>query len=184
MTIKEFADLYDCNPQTLRYYDQVGLLKPVKVDAWTKYRYYAEDQDLQFVKIKNLQLAGFSIQEIKGFLSADDHTICLALADKIKEQELRLEQIRHIQQSYLNEIQAMKDKVKAFREEVLDLMKEYDPTEEFGISSEAYREIINGVARSIEEGELTKDDFSYELTSQEEESAQEEEQFLKTLHGL
>lgn len=180
MTIKEFADLCDCNPQTLRYYDQVGLLKPVKVDAWTKYRYYAEDQALQFVKIKNLQLAGFSIQEIKGFLQADDHAICLALADKIQEQERKLDQIRTIQRSYLKDIQTMKDKVKAFRDEVLALMQDYDPSEEFGISSDEYREIIEGVRQSIEERDLTREDFSYDLPS-EEENVQEEDPFLKVL---
>lgn len=31
MTIKEFAKLCGCNPQTLRYYDRVGLLKPVRI---------------------------------------------------------------------------------------------------------------------------------------------------------
>ncbi|MBR6413089.1 MAG: MerR family DNA-binding transcriptional regulator [Oscillospiraceae bacterium] len=31
MTIKEFTRLCGCNPQTLRYYDHVNLLKPVKV---------------------------------------------------------------------------------------------------------------------------------------------------------
>ena len=40
MTIKEFARLCGCNPQTLRYYDHVDLLKPVKVDQWSGYRYY------------------------------------------------------------------------------------------------------------------------------------------------
>ena len=29
MTIKEFSRLCGCNPQTLRYYDHVDLLKPV-----------------------------------------------------------------------------------------------------------------------------------------------------------
>lgn len=181
MTIKEFADLCDCNPQTLRYYDQVGLLKPVKVDTWTKYRYYAEDQALQFVKIKNLQLAGFSIQEIKALLEADDPTICLALADKIKEQEQKLEQTRMIQQSYLNDIQMMKDKVKAFREEVLHLMEGYDPTEEFGISPQEYREMIEGISKSIEERSLTKDDFSYVLPPEEGSTAPEEDHFLAAL---
>ena len=31
----EFARLCGCNPQTLRYYDRVELLKPVKVDEWS-----------------------------------------------------------------------------------------------------------------------------------------------------
>ena len=66
MTIKEFACLCGCNPQTLRYYDHVNLLKPVKVDKWSGYRFYEEEQALAFVKIKSLQKAGFTIDEIKG----------------------------------------------------------------------------------------------------------------------
>ena len=58
MTIKIFAELCDCNPQTLRYYDSVGLLKPAEVDSWTGYRYYNEEQAVTFVKIRNLQKAG------------------------------------------------------------------------------------------------------------------------------
>ena len=72
MTIKEFSRLCGCNPKTIRYYDHVDLLKPVKVDSTTGYRYYDEDQALQYVKIKNLQIAGFSIEEIKGLLDADN----------------------------------------------------------------------------------------------------------------
>ncbi|MDD5980551.1 MAG: MerR family transcriptional regulator, partial [Clostridium sp.] len=68
MTIKEFARLCGCNPQTLRYYDRVELLKPVKVDEWSGYRFYDEEQALTFIKIKNLQIAGFTIDEIKGLL--------------------------------------------------------------------------------------------------------------------
>ena len=44
MTIKDFSKLCGCNPQTLRYYDREGLLKPVKVDEWSGYRYYDEEQ--------------------------------------------------------------------------------------------------------------------------------------------
>ena len=68
MTIKEFANLCGCNSQTLRYYDRIDLLKPVEVDQWSGYRFYEEEQALDFVKIKNLQLAGFTIDEIKEIL--------------------------------------------------------------------------------------------------------------------
>lgn len=56
MTIKDFANLVECNPQTLRYYDREDLLKPVRVDQWSGYRYYEEEQALAFVKIKNGKL--------------------------------------------------------------------------------------------------------------------------------
>lgn len=45
MTIKEFARLCGCNPQTLRYYDHVNLLKPVKVDKWSGYRFYKDNKN-------------------------------------------------------------------------------------------------------------------------------------------
>ena len=75
MTIKEFARLCGCNPQSLRYYDHVNLLKPVKVDQWSGYRFYEEEQALAFVKIKNLQKAGFTIEEIKELLDKDNLVI-------------------------------------------------------------------------------------------------------------
>ena len=66
ITIQGFAKICGCSTQTLRYYDRIDLLNPVKVDKWTGYRYYEEEQALLFVKIKKLQQADFSIEEIKS----------------------------------------------------------------------------------------------------------------------
>ena len=63
MTIKDFAALCSCNTQTLRDYDRIGLLRPAEVDAWTGYRYYKAEQAVDFVKIKNFQLAEFNLME-------------------------------------------------------------------------------------------------------------------------
>ena len=182
MTIKDFSRLCGCNPQTLRYYDHVNLLKPVKVDSWTGYRYYDEDQALQYVKIKNLQLAGFSIDEIKCLLEADNETIYLAFSKKIEEQEVRLQKTREIQQSYLSEMQRMKEKVREFREEVLKLMEEYDPTEEFGITADEYREIVGSLTDYLESHEFEEGDFDYNL-SDDGDNAREELQYLNVLHN-
>ena len=83
MIIKKFAKLCNCNAQTLRYYDSIGLLKPVKVDEFTGYRYYDADQALDYLKIKNLQDASFSIDEIKVLLTASDEDIFNALEEKV-----------------------------------------------------------------------------------------------------
>ena len=82
MTIKEFAKLCGCNPQTLRYYDRVGLLKPVRVDRYSGYRFYDEEQAVTFVKIKNLQSALFTIDEIKPLLDADSATVYKSFDEK------------------------------------------------------------------------------------------------------
>ena len=91
ITIQGFAKLCGCNTQTLRYYDRIGLLTPAKVDPWTGYRYYEEEQAVQFVKIKNLQQADFSIEEIKNLLGKNDVLLMEAFEEKIREQELKLD---------------------------------------------------------------------------------------------
>ncbi len=143
MTIKDFARLCGCNPQTLRYYDHVDLLKPVKVDRWSGYRSYEEDQALVFVRIKNLQKAGFSIEEIKKLLEQDNAAVYEAFEAKIAEQEARLREIKRIQQSYQQEMRQMQQTLQRIKEDVLQKMRGYDPTEEFGIDEAAYEAIIH-----------------------------------------
>lgn len=141
ITIQGFAKLCGCNAQTLRFYDRIGLLPPAKVDSWTGYRYYEEDQAIRFVKIKNLQRADFSIEEIKTLLEADDESLMQAFGRKIAEQRKKLEQIQEIQQSYLREtmdMQKMVQQLACFVEEQTD-----DPLlwEELGLDAAQETEI-------------------------------------------
>ena len=138
MTIKEFSNLCGCNPQTIRYYDRMNLLKPIKVDDWTGYRYYDENQALDFVKIKNLQTAGFAINEIKELLEADNEVIYEAFGKKIKEQEEKLNTILEIQKSYQSEITEMAKKIEEVRITIKMRMEEYNPSLEFGIDNTTY----------------------------------------------
>ena len=147
MTIKQFAQLCGCNPQTLRYYDHVDLLKPVKVDEWSGYRYYDEEQALVFVKIKNLQAAGFAIDEIRRLLGQDTLAIYNALAEKVAEQEKRLQEIKKIQQSYRAEMDNMKKKLEAMGDQIRKSMEQYHPAEEFDIDEETYHNMIGDVNR-------------------------------------
>lgn len=43
-SIGEMSKLHKISIQTLRYYDQIGLFKPVHVDQESNYRYYSIDQ--------------------------------------------------------------------------------------------------------------------------------------------
>lgn len=45
--ISAFSRLSRVSLKTLRYYDQIGILKPRKVDHDTGYRYYSADQLLE-----------------------------------------------------------------------------------------------------------------------------------------
>lgn len=142
MTIKEFARLCGCNAQTLRYYDRIDLLKPVKVDPWTGYRYYASPQAIDFVKIKNLQAADFTIDEIKVLLTRPDQQVYEAFERKIAEQTEKLARIREIQQSYLTEKTMMEKIVHSVTEYILSNSTNLDVLKEFGLTTEDAPEVL------------------------------------------
>ena len=125
MTIKEFASLCGCNTQTLRYYDKIDLLKPVKVDQWSGYRYYTKSQAIDFVKIKNLQAADFTIDEIKVLLTMPDQQVYEAFDRKIAEQSHKLERIKEIQLSYLTEKNNMEKLVQNVADYLLHAVSDY-----------------------------------------------------------
>ncbi len=136
MTIKEFAKLCSCNTQTLRYYDRIDLLKPAKTDEITGYRYYHESQAVDFVKIKNLQSADFSIDEIKHLLLKTDEQIVQAFDEKIRVFKDKLEQIQKIRKSYLKEKAMMEKAVACMTDFIVGRICDEEMIKEFGFQSD------------------------------------------------
>ena len=135
MTIKEFAQLCSCSTQTLRYYDKIDLLKPVQVDPWSGYRYYEPAQAVDFVKIKNLQAADFTIDEIKTLLTLPDQQVYEAFDRKIAEQTQKLQRIREIQQSYLTEKTVIEKIVQSLSDYFLRNCTNLEALKEFGLTA-------------------------------------------------
>ena len=67
--IGDFSRISQTPVSTLRYYDEVGLLKPVEVDHFTGYRYYTFDQLARLHRILALKDLGFSLEEIVRLLA-------------------------------------------------------------------------------------------------------------------
>jgi DNA-binding transcriptional MerR regulator len=67
--IGEFSKLVQIPAPTLRYYDQMGLLKPVEVDQFTGYRYYSASQLPRLHRILALKALGFSLEQISEVLN-------------------------------------------------------------------------------------------------------------------
>jgi len=67
--IGDFARLSQVSVVTLRYYDEMDLLKPVKVDAFTGYRFYSAAQLPRLNRILALKDLGFSLEQIKLMLT-------------------------------------------------------------------------------------------------------------------
>jgi len=60
--IGEFSKLSQVTVKTLRYYDEIGLLKPAEVDRFTSYRYYSVDQLPRLNRILALKDLGLSLE--------------------------------------------------------------------------------------------------------------------------
>ena len=154
MTIKEFAKLCNCGTQTLRYYDKIDLLKPIKVDPWSGYRYYEQEQALDFIKIKNLQAADFTIDEIKSLLTQSDQQVYDAFTQKIAAQQEKLERIIQIQRSYLKEKNSMEKLIQSLTDFVLRQLKDFEGLREFGLSPEDGENIVGHIRAYMEKSML------------------------------
>lgn len=184
MTVKEFAQLCSCNAQTLRYYDKIDLLKPVNVDPWSGYRYYNPAQAIDFVKIKNLQAADFTIDEIKGLLALPDQQVYEAFDRKIAEQTQKLARIREIQRSYLTEKTMMEKIVHSITNYILSNCTNLDALREFGLTPEDAPGVLSSLRTYLNQMMVTDADWNEATLSVNGEITQGGEQVLERLSTL
>ncbi|AYV34181.1 MerR family transcriptional regulator [Erysipelothrix rhusiopathiae] len=95
LRIGEIARLNDVSIQTLRYYDEIGLLKPASIDPETHYRYYTIEQSATLDMIQFLKSLDFSLSEIHDILKQKISLESLKDSLKTKE-EILLEAHRTI----------------------------------------------------------------------------------------
>lgn len=101
--IGDFSKLSRISVKTLRYYDEMGLLRPVEVDPFTGYRLYEYSQLSTLNRILALKDLGFSLEEIGRLLddgpSVEQMRGMLKLREtearqRVQEEAERLERIR------------------------------------------------------------------------------------------
>lgn len=94
LKIGEFSSLSQTSITTLRHYDELGLLKPVHVDAATGYRYYSVSQLPRLHRILALKDLGFPLERVAGALDEGVN------ADALKGMLLlrRIEQEQHVRE--------------------------------------------------------------------------------------
>ena len=107
--IGEFSHLCETTIKTLRHYDKINLLKPSKIDDFTGYRYYEENQKLILDRIKDLQFAGFTLKEIKKLLTENSN-------EKLNEQ------IKKIQEENSKKIKILQKMKKNMENTVIELI--------------------------------------------------------------
>lgn len=71
-TVGELSKIVKISIDALRYYDEIGLLKPHQVDAKSRYRYYSADQVNELISIMEWKRCGFSLDAIGELLRCGD----------------------------------------------------------------------------------------------------------------
>jgi effector-binding domain-containing protein len=87
--IGDFSRLSRISVKALRYYDEIGLLKPVKVDEFTGYRYYSADQLPRLSYILALKDTGLSLEEITTLINNSLNPAQMRDIFILKQAELR-----------------------------------------------------------------------------------------------
>lgn len=94
-TVGEFSKICLVSVKTLHYYDKIGLLKPVRVDGYTGYRYYSKQQLKRMLQIQRFKRYGFSLDEIRYIMECDSQRAVLA---RMNEQKKKLDrQVKQIE---------------------------------------------------------------------------------------
>jgi DNA-binding transcriptional MerR regulator len=101
LSIGEFSKICRCTTKTLRHYDRIGLLKPVRHNRGTGYRYYEISQLFRMLFIQKLKKYGFTLEEIKKLLKSEPKELKTALllkqtqkTDEIEKQKVLLKQMK------------------------------------------------------------------------------------------
>jgi DNA-binding transcriptional MerR regulator len=102
--IGEFSRLSGTPAKTLRYYDEIGLLKPAKIDRFTGYRYYTADQLSRLHRILALKDLGLSLEQIARLL--DENLSKEQIVGMLRLREAELREAVKDQQAKLSHIQA------------------------------------------------------------------------------
>lgn len=98
LTIGEFSNICQVSTKTLRYYGEIGLIKPCQINPENGYRYYAIEQLETMLLIERLKSYDFSLDEIKNIINSNqsvDELLCLQLMKKRQEIAKQVQLLNH-----------------------------------------------------------------------------------------
>ncbi len=134
--IGEFSKMAQVSVGTLRFYDQAGLLKPIKVDNFTSYRYYSASQLHRLHRILALKDLGLSLEQIQIML----------------EENISSEQIRgmlRLRQAEINQqLETMQNQLTEVERHLKQIEKE-DTLSDYDITVKQVEQVLVASVRAI-----------------------------------
>lgn len=126
-SIRELSELAGVSTRTLRYYDEIGLLKPLYVNE-AGYRFYGGHEAALLQQILFYRERGFGLQQIQRILYQEDFDMLHALQEhllELEEQRTHIDAlIRVVKQTIASEKgeceMTEKEKFEAFKKELVE----------------------------------------------------------------
>lgn len=121
--IRELSQLAGVSARTLRYYDGIGLLKPLYVSE-AGYRFYGEEEAALLQQILFYRERGFDLKRIRQILYRDDFDIMNALEDHLLELEEQKRRVEALIQTVKQTIRQVKGECMMSDQEKFEVFKE------------------------------------------------------------
>ncbi len=108
-SIGEYSRIAQVSKRLLRYYDEIGLFQPIKVDPESGHRYYSASQLPELNRILALKELGLSLDQIRRFIKDDislEEIQGMLLMKKAELEQQVLDELKRIRtiESRLNHI--------------------------------------------------------------------------------
>ena len=108
--VSELAKLLDLTPETIRYYESVGIVNP-RHDSGNRYRYYISNDFSRLYNVKLLRSLGFGLSDIRSFFYEKDNQeqsrAACAQAEALKAQVRELEDQIRVLGKFSEELSAL-----------------------------------------------------------------------------
>lgn len=121
--IRELSELAGVSARTLRYYDEIGLLKPLRVTE-AGYRFYGEQELVLLQQILFYRERNFDLKSIQKILYQDDFDVIHALEEHLSELENQRRHMDSLIRTVKQTIRSMKGECEMSDQEKFEAFKE------------------------------------------------------------
>jgi DNA-binding transcriptional MerR regulator len=127
--IGEFSIIAQVPGSVLRYYDQIGLLKPAQIDPWTGYRYYSASQLPRLHRILALKELGLTLDQITQLV--DDEVSSGDIRGMLTLRKAQVEQAMQDELARLRQIEARLQFIEAPDQPAFDIVLKHIPAQPY-----------------------------------------------------
>src|SRR5262245_34659963 len=125
--IGEFSKIAQVPGSLLRYYDEIGLLKPAQIDQWTGYRYYSARQLPRLHRILALKELGLTLDQIARLV--EEEVSGAEIRGMLALKKAQVEQTVNAELARLRQLEARLQQIDASAQPVFDIVLKNVPAQ-------------------------------------------------------